>query len=92
MAYYLNAYQDFMNEVCSRCREARKQHRHSALEYYCIHDGFIYASRTFLTTPKNCSDDLPETVRNPQIIPENKPKSRECPCGIFRGDCDYHKD
>lgn len=19
-------------------------------------------------------------------------KSRECPCGIFRGDCDYHKD
>lgn len=23
---------------------------------------------------------------------EISPKKRECPCGIFRGDCDYHKD
>jgi hypothetical protein len=25
------------------------------------------------------------------IEPKAAPKSRECPCGIFRGDCDYHR-
>lgn len=29
----------------------------------------------------------------PTIVQPTPPKkSRECPCGIYRGDCDYHRD
>lgn len=33
-------------------------------------------------------EDLPDTLRSPEF----KPQTRECPCGIYRQDCTYHRD
>lgn len=50
---------------------------------YPISNGYF----SYLDSWDRCSD-APSTLKSAGL---SKPLSRECPCGIARTDCDYHK-
>lgn len=47
---------------------------------------------TVINTSTPDVHSAPVTLRSNQIVPAPKPRSVECPCGINRSVCTYHKD
>lgn len=71
-----------------------------SLVFYCIEctklidlAALDFASRNgvYYSSPRE-SPSGRRTPATPQTTEIKKSKPRECPCGIFRNDCDYHRD
>jgi len=73
--------------ICANCGKDWG-HSHISGDGSCVDLPGSFWKRS-KASPNMNGDILPENTW--KYTPSFKPKSRECPCGIARVDCDYHK-
>jgi len=76
--------------ICANCGKDWG-HNHTSGTGVCmdVHGRFLDTTFKLATNPSkwlSCPTEIPW-----KYTESAKPKSRECPCGIARVDCDYHK-